>query len=362
MKILGLFLSNEGLGEHPAGWRDRGRLQRALSGTHHCAASFKPGRSGPPNTLAAAASRGRAWRGRRSHELMLGVLACVVLGGCVRKSFNLCDGDNPDPECPGVGDSGAGAGSGAGNGVCDDCGGETPHCLETTRECVGCLDNANCSAADASRCVENSCVACEGDEDCNHLEGLAACDAGVCRECTPAREAELCRTESDQPASCNPQTYKCTNVQLGSLVDCEKCVSDSECGEVRKCVPMKFRGDDLEDGYCQFLTSAGCQQHFIATLQDRVSLSGEDPANYCGIDENVTTCEAVLQYEAQELCTDTAACGATNLDDSRCERRAGQSALWCTYSCVDDNECPGSANCGCETAGCSNRFCGGEFN
>ena len=278
--------------------------------------------------------------------LVAGVGMAAAVGSCVETK------DNPDYDPPGsgsgAGDSGSGGGSGSGS-ACGGCPTDTPVCDEESATCVACLGEQGCEG-DAPVCLagdtpsENRCVAC-----------------------TPEREQELCKNDEDQPSSCNPATYTCTNTQLASLGDCRKCVSDSECGGERRCVPMKFgageSSTDREGGYCLEPTSATCTPPYESIINNRVSLSGAEAANYCGIDEAVTTCEAVLQYNDGKACSAPTECGVQGLTDSRCETREGDASATCTYTCGLDDECPGSAKCGCPESDltCSNRFCGGKL-
>ncbi len=239
----------------------------------------------------------------------------------------------------GAGDSGSGGGGGSGS-ACGECPERTPICDETTETCVVCLGEQGCEG-DTPACLVGDTPA-----------------ANRCVACTPEKEADLCKNEEDQPSSCNPATYTCTNTQLGSLRDCRNCVSDSECEDTRKCVPMNFKGNARDGGYC-LAPSPGCPRPYTIELDDRVSLSGAEAADYCGVDEGATTCEAVRQYKNESVpCTEPTSCGAPGLDDSLCELQDSATETTCTYPCGRSQHCPDSTECTCSGSGCTD-YCGG---
>lgn len=239
--------------------------------------------------------------------------------------------------------------------------------------CVDCLTNAQCAAPDASRCNidDNECAPCRTNEDCDGVEGLAEtgniCDDGLCVQCTPETEAAACPNNT----SCNPRTNTCTDTIVGSLLVCDECVADSECGDdgepsdAYRCVPMYYPTDQTrfpndETGFCLKTTDGGCERPYAITLFDRGTLS-EPSSNgdYCGINEALTTCPAVAALVADERCP--------NGTDEECEpggicRQVGNLQNRCTYFCSDVVECkeapvPGST---CGSSGSdSDKYCGG---
>ena len=238
--------------------------------------------------------------------------------------------------------------------------------------CVDCLTNAQCAAPDASRCNtdDNECAPCKTSEDCDDVQGLAEtgniCDEGLCVQCTPETEGQTCPNNT----SCDPRTNTCTDTVVGSLLVCDECVADNECGDdgkpsnAYKCVPMYYPDEQTrfpndETGFCLKSIELGgsCTNPYRIVLT-RTSLSDAAPEDYCGINEDLTTCPAV-----RALLADTP-CNPVN-GDQDCPQPAGLCRELpgmvdrCTYLCSSIVECqiPG-ATCGSSGSG-SDDYCGG---
>ncbi|MDH3625460.1 MAG: hypothetical protein OES69_13040 [Myxococcales bacterium] len=274
-------------------------------------------------------------------------------------------------------------------GLCGFCDSATPACNETTQMCVectaqnasACIDSTPVCNTDDNKCVEcvassdcddptaagcdtelNECVECAGEADCDGIEGLPLCNAGTCVECVPATEDRDCGGNS-----CNPDNFACTATMLASRDTCQTCVSDSECQNAgNRCVAMEYQGAAYPDeltGFCLKTTEGGCEQPYSITLENRPSLSDAAVADYCGINEELATCEAV-----RGLLTNVRCDGG---DDQDCPqpsglcRQVGSLENRCTYACQSLIEClediplgrPGST-CGSSGSG-GDDYCGG---
>jgi len=188
---------------------------------------------------------------------------------------------------------------------------------------------------------------------------LPRCDAeeGLCVQCAPATEAMDCGERS-----CDPATRACSDIVRGSRAECEACVSDSDCMETFMCVPMQFGNVPLRGGFC--LRRSGpdqCTQPFAFLLPDaRESLSGAVPAVYCGVNEDLTSCEAVQALVDNQGCGDDFDCVAPG---GIC-RQVGAVGLRCTYECAHGSQCleeaAGSASiCGDANGTAEEDYCGG---
>lgn len=211
-----------------------------------------------------------------------------------------------------------------------DCSDALPFCEDN--ECVQCTGNAECEAPGASRCSAGVCGACQGDEDCAHLDGLGVCDGGQCVECT-VNDESACGANS-----CHPETNTCTNTPRGSVDLCESCVADSECevADSARCVPMQFNGTP-RGGYCLKRVSAGCERPYTVAVSG-VSLSGIASEQYCGIVQDSVTCEAVRDLFVEGAsCQQDSDCGAG--EGGLC-RTVGVAANLCTYACNAGPQCP----------------------
>jgi hypothetical protein len=256
------------------------------------------------------------------------------------------------------------------DGYCED---RSLLCNTQTSRCVACLSDAQCTSASAARCDGElgECVECNQGSQCSGVDDLPqnpnACDDGLCVDCTPETESETCPGGK----SCNPETRRCTNTDVGSRDVCETCVADSECGvdgvpsEEHRCVPMYYPGPptrfpDGATGFClKTFAPGGCEQPYAITISDRASLSDPTLRSYCGINEALATCSAVRALEFNQTCPSG--------DDTDCPvgglcRDVGGLANRCTYLCNDVVECkespvPGST-CGSSGSG-GDDYCGG---
>lgn len=219
--------------------------------------------------------------------------------------------------------------------------------------CVECATNADCPSPDAPRCnaATNTCVPCSMRDECI-ARGWNECSDGRCVECTEETAAENCG-----PHSCDPVALRCTSTRRDSLGSCQPCLSDAECGGDAACVPTRFGG--AENGhYC--LTrrpEAGCLTNdppFRVGLTGRVSRSRAPEATYCGINEGLTTCDAVLVATQGTPCVRSDQCpegGLCALVSSGDEQ--------CTYPCSQGSECPVTgAVSQCSTSLPGDDFCG----
>jgi hypothetical protein len=225
--------------------------------------------------------------------------------------------------------------------ACGECGGATPYCDAVNETCVACLEAAQCGSAEASRCEAGACVECEGDNDCDHIDGKARCAAGECVACTTTTEEEDCG-----PKACNPVTKACGTIDRGSQGNCEPCEADSECGvsgdAVLRCVPLEFQ-DAPHGSYCLIdkATATGmmCPRKFPSSLlADSVNGTA---ATYCSPVASLTTCEALVGFK--DTCTTDADCGAEGLADGLC--RDDGAGLKCTYKCSASDDCSEGINC-----------------
>ena len=160
--------------------------------------------------------------------------------------------------------------------------------------------------------------------------------------------------------SCDPATRECSDTVRGSRGECEACVSDSDCIERFACVPMQFGNVPLRGGFC--LRGAGpnqCEQPFAFPLPDaRESLSGADPAFYCGVTEALTSCEAVQALVDNELCENDFDCFGPG---GIC-RQVGVIGLRCTYQCSLATQCleeDSGSTCGDADGTAEEDYCGG---
>jgi hypothetical protein len=284
----------------------------------------------------------------------------------------------------------------------DDCGNgsSTPKC-NAEHACVECVEHEDCRDADEPRCKQGECVQCLGDEDCASLSLTPKCDTdsnlcvqclshGDCEDaanpqcddhvcgrcsggndaCTGRTNATICDVVQDSPTEgncvectpldespcdehvCDPAARACTLRGLASKDTCEQCIADSECMSDHRCIQMLIGDESREGGYCLRLRedASSCVEPYYLPIRRR-SLSAASAGDYCGINEDTTSCEAVLGLINNAHCPGGA--------DSDCQgpgalcRTVGTLPNRCTYACSTDAQCP------VQSYECSSGYCGG---
>jgi|GEM_PF-2581353 len=221
--------------------------------------------------------------------------------------------------------------------------------------CVACTSDAHCAHLGGTPLcgAQGACVACTSDAHCAHLGDTPLCIQGTCSQCT-AEDESLCG-----PNACNPATHTCTNTARGSVFTCKPCLSDSECAPDHACVPMDFKGVARQTNFCLPVAAdkpeveTGCEAPFPNVIT-RLSASGVT-LDICTLNEQLTTCEAMLQYGAR--CADASECGAQGLFDSLCEPIDFEPAA-CTFPCSSSEECPTNSEMGCMEGAPDIYYCG----
>jgi len=258
------------------------------------------------------------------------------------------------------GDGGAGAGGSGGAAPCGgDCAGATPYCDETKMECVACLDHPQCSDAAAAKCDDGSCVACDDSAQCAGITDASICELGACVECTADDDSACGGSET-----CDLLASECVDVAAGSVENCEACSNDAQCESGHRCVAMDFEGS-AHGHYCLELPAPTCDRPFLVGI-NKPSLNGEAATDYCGIEEDLATCEAVLALVGGWFCTGTegmcsALDGGTEIavPGAICEP-VGLGGDSCTYACAQANQClAGSPGNTCGDDGTPPMWCGG---
>ena len=259
-----------------------------------------------------------------------------------------------------AGGGGTGTGGTGGTDPCGGCGGSTPYCDEVNGTCEACLEHAHCTEADAAQCDGGSCVPCTDHPHCDGVTDSGVCDAGTCVECT-VDDGSACT------GTCDLLAGTCADVPAGSVETCRACTNDEQCIGSHKCVPLDFPVGTLHGYYC--LAPFPCSEPYVG-VAGKESINGDAPANYCGVAEDLATCEAVLALGNNWHCTgNDGMCselqGGTEVPVSGAICRdlfAGAVTNRCTYKCATDQECTAAGNgrfCGDEAGQNPPEFCGG---
>lgn len=155
--------------------------------------------------------------------------------------------------------------------------------------------------------------------------------------------------EVDCPlTSCNPLTQMCSKYAPESRNTCDACQTDADCRDSdHRCVEMFYDGSrfpDAETGFCLRIadgSGGNCDSPYAVRIEDRPSVSGAPLESYCGIAEDLTTCDAVRAMRSGDLCGsgEDAECPTGGLcreiDEFIALRR-------CTYQCDDTAQCAAS--------------------
>ncbi len=121
---------------------------------------------------------------------------------------------------------------------------------------------------------------------------------------------------------------------------------------------MKFHGSDRPTGYCLKRTDAGCDRPFSVATNARTSRSGVAGGTFCGINEDLATCESVRALLDDRTCP--------NGTDAECPEGSLCSTVGvlenrCTYRCAFATDClpaPSPAS-SCGLAAAMRDYCGG---
>lgn len=223
--------------------------------------------------------------------------------------------------------------------------------------CVECLDNTHCTDPDAPVCNQGVCGTCASNDDCAGVEGKPICDpaSATCVACL-LDQARACGD-----FSCDPETRSCTTTGLRSRGSCEPCRSDAECKTDHICVAMDFDGSPRDAAYCLRIDNApanetDCLEPFTV-LDIRASITTGEFAIVCGINEALTTCEAVLDYDSE--CADADDCGVPGLNDGVCDTIEFEPGSRCSYPCDTASQypqCHSPFSCATGTGG--TQYCG----
>jgi hypothetical protein len=223
-------------------------------------------------------------------------------------------------------------------------------CNTTRHTCEGCLRDDDCKNPTAARCnqTRKKCGGCLGDEDCKHFPGSPVCDhdTKTCVQCT-AEVENACNGNV-----CDLNTHSCTMQRRGGKALCDPCQFDSECPSgtmpfkqrEAACVPMTFKGS-THGNYCLRRYASACMAPYMSRIEGLVSTSKATVQAYCGVAQDVTTCEAVRALGAATCpAGDDAQCGRPMLDDGLCRTVKG-TANQCTYACSASPQCPAGHMC-----------------
>jgi hypothetical protein len=333
-------------------------------------------------------------------------LALLTLAGCAETALSCTEPDHvrdPQGQCRPVSEAGLDGGRDAGDGgtmppdggidggprdagPCEGlCSGGTPHCTEVVPgefECVQCTEDSHCDGF----CESNRCVECRLDthSDCSD-PAAAQCSAGSCVPCTEASQCPstlpICDTsggdgvciqctttaQCETGHSCDLLTNLCVAVTPFSLSTCEACTNDDQCAaggaSVSRCIALQYEGAPRGHYCLPEIPAGGCTERpYTVGALNRESINGHIPRNYCGITENLTTCEAVLGLFAERRCPG----GDSDCPSGAfCRNLAGGAApTRCTYPCATASQCldevtrTNESTCG-NGGGVGPTFCGG---
>jgi hypothetical protein len=237
-----------------------------------------------------------------------------------------------------VGGNGGGGNVGGGGGEpCGGCSEPTPICDESSMMCVACLDHPDCTSPDAAKCDGGECVPCDDSGQCAGHASAEVCDGGTCVECALGEEGAC--TGGD---TCDLVAKTCVSVAAQSVGNCEACTNDVQCETGHKCISMDF--EMSFHGYYCLKSEPGCMRPFQTTIH-QPSISGEAATDYCGIEEDLATCEATLALVQAWFCTVDGMCSLTQggmefpVPGALC-RDVGPAPGQCTYACGTAFECP----------------------
>ena len=225
------------------------------------------------------------------------------------------------------------------------CSGATPICEESSKTCVGCLQDSDCGDPATPLCntTTKTCQAgCSASVACQRFAQAPVCNAatGACVQCT-AQERQACGSNV-----CDAATSTCSTFAQQSANLCQPCVADAQCQANQLCVPLTLAGTNASYGnYCMNRGPQGC-------ANSRPYFRGETLTSVDGTQAQVcvsrtSTCPALNVDFSQTTCgaanaSGDAQCGLPNLNDGVCVQAGGvgSTTYRCSVPCASNDDCP----------------------
>lgn len=216
------------------------------------------------------------------------------------------------------------------------------------RGCVECLDDAHCPAS-RPICEAGACGGCRNGDDCERFaDDLPYCNeaSGACVECLPTIP-NVC----GHGRLCHVERQECVDIDGGTALTCEACVSDAHCLEGHRCVHSGLSGESKY--VCLPEAKPACSLAPFVNATQRMDAESGLLVSVCAL--NTTTCTGFLQFsravpgcsEQEDLAAGAeadAACGHPGIDDdARCV--PFEDGARCTYTCEHPSDCPCGASC-----------------
>lgn len=179
--------------------------------------------------------------------------------------------------------------------VCGVCAGLTPVCNSTTKKCVGCILDTDCSGG--AHCHLGTCLlGCSAQHPCGDA-GICNVDAGTCAGCLNDADCKnpklpFCDKQSGSCAGCSTMTDKCAagtycqskngaNTCVPGCKTDDECINDAMTGTpTSKCCThacLDSAADAMNCGACAMKCMAGntcCSSSCIATDSDASNCGG----------------------------------------------------------------------------------------
>ena len=208
----------------------------------------------------------------------------------------------------------------------------------------GCQGHDECTSPTAAQCDGGDCVPCTQSSHCDGVAGLPVCDGGTCVQCMLGEQGACTGQQS-----CDLLAKQCVDVAPGSVQNCYACTNDVQCESGHRCIGMEYPSSVAHGYYC-LKETPGCDRPFQVVLFDKPSISAAAAANYCGIEQDNATCEAVnalLQGWVCESGQTDGMCGPPSMPEQAVPgalcRTVGGGANQCTYACAGAVQCPNIA-------------------
>lgn len=245
-------------------------------------------------------------------------------------------------------------------------------CDDSSGECVGCLDAADCTDPTAPVCRQNTCTGCESDDDCTDAATSYCAADGSCVACTSDEhctdETPFC-DESNTCVRCTASSDCPTTAPACAGGTCQTC-SDVECspeeqlravaGEFcRNGIKLEGRYDDLRqiERSTQAAQAVMCtgdfsldptyEMLFDAIEDGRVAID-EDALEACHMSEERESCAAtdllVPQVADGEACLADLECVSGVCDETTCPGTCAARGD-VGDGCMGDGDCRTSLTC-----------------
>lgn len=217
----------------------------------------------------------------------------------------------------------------------EHCAGKGERSICDGDRCVECMSDTDCGDLAKPRCdlQTNSCLPCEGNNDCARFPGANVCEneRKACVGCSPT--GELCPVGQ----FCDRNTFQCQRADPKKPA-CERCENDPECADSESIAACIVSPQDDNYKFCSRATDATaprCPNGYMPT-----SVPGRSAKLLYCTPIGTLSCPAIQSALNSLPCMSESDCGRAG----KCPSPMPPDNI-CSLSCTDTKGCPDPLRC-----------------